>query len=180
MPRVGRSRLVLRWRISPAAVLLRAARFFSTAGLIVALLLGGYRFITRPISVGALEFTPHIVGVETGAVGVLGIDASDLDEDGDIDIFTAGNDGVKVYVQDGDHNFEQKIIDDVDGERIQLIDLDDDGDQDVLVQLRDGPGVKWYENKGGLEFTGVTVGTDEVKAVYAGDIDGDGAVDIAT
>ncbi len=178
MPRVGRSRLVLRRRISPAALLLRGARFFSTFGLILALVLGGYRFITRPISVGALEFSPHIVGIETGAVGVLGIDASDLDEDGDIDIFTAGGDGVKVYIQDGDHNFEQKLIDDQKSERILLIDLDADGDQDVLVQLRDGPGVKWYENKGGMEFTGQSVGTNEVKAFAAGDIDGDGAADI--
>jgi len=152
----------------------------SSMALVVALVIGAFRFFTRPYEVGALEFTQRIVGVETGAVGVLGIAAADMDDDGDIDVVTGGSDGIKVYDQTSKGKLEQKIIDDDKGERVQIIDLDEDGDLDILATLKQNPSVKWYRNNGSLEFSGTYIGSASSGHAYAGDIDGDGAADIVT
>ncbi len=174
------ARLRLRRRFSPLAAVLPTLRLLSTASLITALIFGGYRFFTQPNQAGALEFTPHVVGTATQAVGVLGMAAADMDADGDIDIVTGGSDGIKVYIHQANNVFEQKIMDSAKGERVQIIDLDGDGDLDVLATLKQDPSVKWYRNNGGLEFSGTLIGTGTYAKAYAGDINGDGANDIVT
>ncbi|MGH7929853.1 MAG: FG-GAP repeat domain-containing protein, partial [Candidatus Binatia bacterium] len=109
---------------------------------------------------------------------MLGTATSDIDDDGDIDIITAGLDGVKVYIQQENNSFEAKIVDDVDALRVQVIDLNNDGPLDLLVTLKDDPGVRWYRNTGNIEFTGTSLGTGNQGRAYAGDINGDGAADI--
>lgn len=172
-------RLRITRRFVPMATILPLMRVVSTAFLIIAVIIGAYRFLLYPRASQALEFTSHVVGTETGAVGVLGLGATDTDRDNDIDIVTAGSDGVKVYIQTSEGKFEEKKIDDAKGDRIQVVDLDVDGDQDLLVSLKEGTGVKWYSNNGENEFQGFIIGTGSSPAAYAGDINGDGAPDIA-
>ncbi len=175
-----RGRLHLRRRYLPMSTMLPAMRQISAAALIAALLIAGYRFISQPYDLLALEFTPHVVGIETGAVGVLGIATADIDNDGDLEIATAGLDGVKVYIRQSGNTYEQKIVDSVKGERVQIIDLNKDGSLDLLVSLKEGPGVKWYRNTGNLEFSGTLVGSGDRSKAFAGDINADGAADIVT
>ena len=64
-------------------------------GLLVA---GGIRYLTTSQRAGALDFTTHLLSGDTSAVGVLSVEATDIDDDGDIDAITCGKDGLKVYV----------------------------------------------------------------------------------
>ncbi len=53
--------------------------------------------------------------------------------------------------------------------------------KDLLVTVRDeSPSVYWYRNEGDNEFTGTALGTGTDGKAFAGDINGDGYVDIAT
>ncbi|MBI1833647.1 MAG: VCBS repeat-containing protein [Candidatus Andersenbacteria bacterium] len=179
MPSVG-SRFRIRRRRSPFAAVLPAARSFLTFGLVMAMLVSIYQHFTSPWEVGALEFTPHVVGSEGEASGILGIDSADMDGDGDIDIVTAGNDGIKVYEQDGKgrETYTSKIIDDQDGIHIQIIDFNDDDNPDILVTLAGSSSVKWYKNEGGLEFSGAFIGTGSNGQAFGIDLDSDGDNDI--
>ncbi|MEK7557242.1 MAG: VCBS repeat-containing protein, partial [Patescibacteria group bacterium] len=112
---------------------LRAILPWTLAGLLV---VSGWRYFTRPLEVGALEFTPRVVNGATTAVGVQGVAATDMDADGDIDVVTTGKDGTKVYINDGKEKFETRIVDDKYGERVQVIDLNKDGTPDLLVTLK--------------------------------------------
>lgn len=173
------SRLRIRRRISPAAAFYRAARPLVTVALLAALIISGYRFFTRPYLVGALEFTPHAVSVISEAKGVLGVASGDMDGDGDIDIITAGNDGIKVYENTGDKTFATgKLVDPTRGERLQIVDIDQDGASDILATLDNTPGVRWYRNAGGLEFDGSFIGTGKNAHAYAADIDQDQVPDV--
>lgn len=161
--------------------LLPLARRLLTLALLGGLAFGSYRYLTRPLQVGALEFTPHTVNGATTAEGVNGVAATDMDNDGDIDVVTTGKDGTKVYINDGAEKFTAKLVDDKDGDRVQVIDLNKDGTPDLLVTLRgQNPSVIWYDNRGGVEFKGTTLGSGTDAMAYAGDIDADGATDIAT
>lgn len=175
------SRLRLRLVHAPGSWLLPLLRRVLTLALLGGLALASYRYLTRPFQVGALEFTPHVVGIETSAVGVKGVAATDMDADGDIDVVTTGKDGTKVYINDGGEKFEAKLVDNLEGERVQVIDLNKDGTPDLLVNLKGiDPGVRWYDNRGAVEFNEVNIGSGKDGVAYAGDIDGDGAPDIVT
>ncbi|MEX0649434.1 MAG: FG-GAP-like repeat-containing protein [Candidatus Andersenbacteria bacterium] len=171
-------RLRIRRRFSLLQAVLPAVRFLSIIGLTASVLLGGYRYITRPQTAGALEFTPHIVGSETGAVGVLDFAARDMDGEGDMDIVTVGVDGVKIYVRTDSGDFEQNIIDDKSGYRVQIVELNGDSLPDLLVTLHGDNSLRWYRNNGNLEFSSFTIGSGADAVAYAGDIDADGAPDV--
>lgn len=163
----------------PLSWLAAAARAALPWTLIGVLVFGGWRYFTRPYQAGALEFDPNIVSQTAG--GVHGVAATDMDVDGDIDIVTTGLDGTKVYINDGQEKFEVKIVDDKDGERVQVIDVNKDGTQDLVVTLTNSPySFIWYDNRGGLEFKGTTLGFGKQAAAYAGDIDGDSDIDFVT
>ena len=62
-------------------------------------------------------------------------------------------------------------------------DLDGDGDNDVLSASRNDDAIRWYENSGGGLFLPgsthtITTTADNVRSVFAADIDGDGDMDV--
>ncbi len=148
--------------------------------LLVTIVLGVLRYVQRTSGALALQYTQHVVGQATGAVGVLGVAVGDMQSDGREDIVTAGKDGVKVYIQQENKAFEQKIVDDVRGGRVILKDFNNDGALDILVTVDASPSVKLYLNQGDTEFSKTWIGTGSKANIAAGDIDGDGAIDIVT
>lgn len=148
--------------------------------LIIALVLGAAKYIQHSRSAFALQFTQHVVGTKTGAVGVLGVAIGDMQNDGRQDIVTAGYDGVKVYTQTAAKVFEVKVVDDVRGERIYLRDFNDDDLLDILITADSNPSVRVYINQGNTNFSKTWLGTGSKAAAAAGDINGDGAIDIVT
>ncbi|MEX1997276.1 MAG: FG-GAP-like repeat-containing protein [Candidatus Andersenbacteria bacterium] len=176
-----RARLRIRRRAVPLHTVLPTIRYLAAVTLIVALLVGGIRFLTSPQQVGALEFTSHIVGIESAAVGILGVAMADMDNDGDQDVVTGGLDGIKVYNNTGKFNFEVVIIDDArDAERVQVVDFNKDGEKDILVTTKEpSEAVRWYRNDGQLQFMGITlVSSGDKPVAHASDLDGDSFPDI--
>jgi hypothetical protein len=130
---------------------------------------------------GALDFTTHLLSGDTSAVGVLSVEATDIDDDGDIDAITCGKDGLKVYKQSTGVTFEAKLIDDKACERVIVADLDKDGASDLLLTMWGiQPSVRWYRNTGNVEFSGTNIGTGSDGKAAVGDVDGDGALDVVT
>ncbi|HBE89776.1 MAG TPA: hypothetical protein DDW41_01075 [Candidatus Andersenbacteria bacterium] len=147
-------------------------------GLLVA---GGIRYLTTSQRAGALDFTTHLLSGDTSAVGVLSVEATDIDDDGDIDAITCGKDGLKVYKQLTGVTFEAKLIDDKACERVIVADLDKDGASDLLLTMWGRqPSVRWYRNTGNVEFSGTNIGTGSDGKAAVGDVDGDGALDVVT
>lgn len=156
-------------------------RWGTTSILLVLLLVGGLRYVMVSQRAEALDFTTHLLSGDTTAVGVLGIEATDIDDDGDIDAITCGKDGLKVYQQAAGVKFEMKLIDDKACERVVSADLDKDGASDLLVTMWGRqPSVRWYRNTGNVEFSGTNIGTGSDGKAAVGDVDGDGSLDVVT
>lgn len=154
----------------------------ATISLFGALLIGGWKFFSQPWQVGALEFTPHTAYMDSQLIGTKGFAIGDIDSDGRQDIVTAGENGVWVFRNKGEFNFEWKIISGGRAVRAQVVDFNSDDKSDVLVSYSgDSPSVSWLRNNGDLEFTEYELGVTGNDAVaVAGDIDADGTVDIVT
>ncbi|MEX2054897.1 MAG: FG-GAP-like repeat-containing protein, partial [Candidatus Andersenbacteria bacterium] len=176
------AQLRVRRRFAPLYTILPALRGLALLTLIVSLVVGGFRFLTRADDVAALDFTAHKIGQDRNAIGILGITTGDIDADGDDDIVTAGKDGIKVYQNEGDFRFTTHIIDEAYGERVQVVDLNKDGTLDILVTIKGGDAaIKWYRNNGELDFSPTVLLTaGEEPFAYAGDLDNDGDADIVT
>jgi len=149
---------------------------------------------------GLGEFGPQRV-ITTSAEYVYSVYATDLDGDGDVDVLSASfrddkiawyenTDGLGTFgpqqvinIADPDGIVDNGNEGDADGARsVYATDLDGDGDIDVLSASRNDGKVAWYENMDGRGQFGpqrvITTSVDGALAVYAGDLDGDGDVDV--
>lgn len=146
------------------------------------------------------DFARHVVGYVQGAYAAY---AADLDRDGDLDVVVVGVgelDPAAVEQSIGATGtliwFENRLRDGawftphlVAGGlpysvAVHVVDLDRDGDLDLLLAARDGNSITWYENTGTRPATFVPhlVSANALGAVsvHAGDMNGDGAIDIVS
>lgn len=113
-------------------------------------------------------------------------DIGDLDNDGDLDIFSLSHHDESTfswYENDGMGRFEQNYIEGItlnDIESIDLKDLDNDGSLDVLVSSFEDSTIAWLSNDGEGNFTPYIISENIPQAliVTAGKINKDNQQDI--
>ena len=128
--------------------------------------------------------------ISTTANGVNSIFIDDFDGDGDNDILASSNIDDKLAWYENLNGLgafgTEQIIDTGKGfnESTFGADFDNDGDIDVVAGTHSATTsvIVWYENTNGLGNFGtaqtITDDADRTSAVYPGDIDGDGSVDL--
>ena len=129
-----------------------------------------------------LTFTEHtIAGNFDGANSIY---ATDMDNDGDMDILGTAlfADDITWWENDGNQNFsEHSIALNFNGANsVFASDMDNDGDIDVLSTACFADDITWWENDGNQNFTEHTISDyfDYARSVYAEDMDNDGDVDV--
>ena len=135
------------------------------------------------IGINALiNFSKHTIKGDFD--GANSVHATDIDNDGDIDVLgTAGAaDDITWFENDGNNNFSEHTIrgNFAGANSVYASDIDGDGDMDILGSAYSGDDIKWFENGGIGNFTVHEIKGDfnGANSVYASDIDGDGNMDV--
>ncbi|WP_410005676.1 FG-GAP repeat domain-containing protein [Aequorivita nionensis] len=135
---------------------------------------------------GLGAFGPQQIISET-ALGAYSVFATDIDGDGDMDILAASyfDDTIGWFANNGQGTFgSRQIISTLaDGaSSVYANDADGDGDMDVFSASATDDKIAWYENTNGQGNFGaqqvISTNFDYPLEVVAGDIDGDGDMDI--
>ena len=128
--------------------------------------------------------------IMSNADGASSIHAVDIDGDGDMDLLTNSfNDYKTIWYEntDGKGTFLQHIVvsnsfPNVTSSSVYAADFDGDGDPDVLESYHNSAfKIVWYENIDGLGTFGagqIIQNGDKTNTIFAGDIDGDGDLDV--
>ena len=110
------------------------------------------------------------------------ISASDLDDDGDVDLVAAspGNDTIYVYTNDGSAVFSSSSFPQTGGPSfLAIADLGEDGDGDLVVALSTNSQIAVLDNDGANNFTATTYATPASPTLPSiVDFTGDGNLDI--
>jgi hypothetical protein len=120
-------------------------------------------------------------------LGLWNMDIGDLDGDGDLDVVGVGLDGkFSIFKNRGDGSFEEPALHVIgeDPRCILLRDIDGDSDLDIIVSNSLGHTVFIYTNSGNGVFDAPSSSYEfpaGVRPIYftAGDLDGDGDIDIS-
>ncbi len=128
-------------------------------------------------------FTEKIINATFtyGYGGTVQLVVDDLDEDGDLDVLGAGENGVYWHKNDGNfvHTSSYLITTSDDARDFEVIDLDADGDKDIVVSI--DVGVHYYKNNGTESFTDIDLGfefNDTPYNLFVKDVENDGDLDI--
>jgi uncharacterized repeat protein (TIGR01451 family) len=126
--------------------------------------------------------------ITDNALSARSVYASDIDNDGDMDILSAISfqDKIAWYENlDGLGNFSNEKIITLTANSAYSVysaDIDGDGDEDVLSASDIDDKIAWYENLDGLGNFGaeqiISTDADGARAVTAGDLDNDGDMDV--
>ncbi len=131
-------------------------------------------------------YSESIVSENGGTELAYGLHASDMDNDGDLDLLSTSIDDDKIawYENTGNKTFSYQRIISTQTEKpksVATADFDGDGDMDVVSAFETGNTIKWFKQESDLTFSGaINLGGSVVEAtsVYAADLDNDGYVDI--
>ena len=126
--------------------------------------------------------------ISTAAVGAQSVHSGDVDGDGDLDLLSAssGNSEIAWYENDGaaDPSFTRIVVSAqaLGAQSVYAGDVDGDGDLDLMSASATDDSIAWYENDGAADpsFTRIVISTeaDFAHSVHAGDLDGDGDLDL--
>lgn len=134
------------------------------------------------ISKGVPTFSDNTIDADLN--GAISIFASDLDQDGDVDVIGCSSQGSNLvwYENNGSQSFTKYTIDaSLAGAREAIAkDLDRDGDMDIIAIAGDGDKLCWYDNNGSQSFTKTTIDAsiEDPRGIDVADLDGDNDVDI--
>ena len=134
------------------------------------------------ISKGIPTFSDNTIDADLN--GAISIFASDLDQDGDVDVIGCSYQGSNLvwYENNGSQSFTKYTIDaSLAGAREAIAkDLDRDGDMDIIAIAGEGDKLCWYDNNGAQSFTKTTIDAsiEDPRGIDAVDLDGDNDVDI--
>ncbi|MFC1757976.1 FG-GAP-like repeat-containing protein [Planctomycetota bacterium] len=117
--------------------------------------------------------------VDTGSIGVNAVEVGDLDNDSDMDVVAASDEGIR-WIENSRGEFRNShvvIRSDYRVSQVAVADVDGDGEDDVAALV--GGYVAWYKNLGQGEAFGrpqLISGAGNTKFT-AGDLDSDGDID---
>ena len=138
----------------------------------------GVRIWNSTASLGGTIVLQEDGFIATGSAN--GIAIADIDDDGFPDIVTATPVGVYVSLHQRNlgntYNIEQNLFFPGGAQDVLAVDLDGDGDLDVVARLIDA--VKLFRNDGGALVDDSDLAAVGVERVSAGDVNGDGRVDL--
>ena len=128
--------------------------------------------------------------IATSADGANGIFVADLDNDGDMDIVSSSynDDAIAWYENDGASDpswTASDIATSADqATSVFVADMDNDGDMDIISSSNHDDTIAWYENDGASDpswsASNIATNADGARDVFAGDLDGDGDMDIVS
>lgn len=140
-------------------------------------------FLYQIVHAASISFTQHYVYNEGVYYRARAVYASDLDDDGDVDVIVGDSydDDLLWYRNNGSESFSEITIDSTftRAAQLEVIDFDGDGDKDIVGGDNTNYAVFWWENNGSESFTEHTVsnyGSD----FYIIDMDDDGDYDVVT
>lgn len=155
---------------------------------------GGIHLLeNQGMSEGRPKFAPHVLDKRSGTIHV---PIADLNGDGRPDfvaLISQEHESVVGFLNRGERKFEAQVFDvpqdpSTGSSGLSLVDLDKDGDLDALVTngdsfdsfyVKPAHGVQWLENRGDLKFVRHRITPmPGVHRALAGDLDGDGDLDI--
>ncbi|WP_435264044.1 T9SS type A sorting domain-containing protein [Tenacibaculum sp. nBUS_03] len=134
---------------------------------------------------GQQTFTHRVITTDIDAAN--STFATDIDQDGDMDILAAAYNKIALYKNNtglGDFSSEKLLtVDYLNGANsINYKDIDLDGFNDLIYGISEDDAIVWKKNINGLGVFGNTqvIGTNsiDVKSVFVADIDGDGDMDV--
>ena len=143
--------------------------------------LAPYQFQFRVASEVSTNFGFYVTGQENGGNRVFTVDLGDLDNDGDLDLFTSAIDSCKVWLNDGSGtNFTgtgQELA--VFANDVVLGDLNSDGKLDA-ISVQDTGAIVWLNDGSGTNFSGHNINGSENGGISVdlADLNGDGSLDI--
>ncbi len=115
--------------------------------------------------------------INSNAPGVNSVFATDMDNDGDVDVLSANYQNNRIIWYEYPSETEHVIDNSAQGATyVYAADLDGDGDVDVASTSRVDDEINWYRNNGNQGFTKINIAENvpDPEVIIGGDFDNDG------